>query len=55
MLSEKFCKFRHTMIEGLEQLDSSESHLESSFGCNQFKKNCHGGSKIICTIECVGI
>ena len=34
MLSEMFCKFSQTMIEGLEQLDSLESHLKPSFGCN---------------------
>ena len=35
-----FCKSTHTMIEGLEQLGSLESHLKSDFGCNQFSKNC---------------
>ena len=55
MLSEKFCKSRHTVIEGLEHLDSLENHLESIFFCNQSKKNCHEGPKILPTIACVGI
>ena len=55
MLSETSCKSRHTMIEGLEQLDSLESHLESGFGCNQSKKNCCGEPKVLFTIACVGI
>ena len=55
MLNERLCKSRHTMVEGLEQLDSLENHLESTFVCNQSEKHCHGGPKILSTIACVGI
>ena len=45
MLSEMFCKTRHTMVEVLEQLDSLESHYESKFGCKQYIKNCMGDQR----------